>query len=132
MDDLRWHKMIGISGWQGRVVTTYRPDACLDPEFDGFSQNVAQLGALTGEDTSSFAGYLQAHRARRAFFKSMGATATDHGQASAVTANLSAVEAAALFDKALRGTCSPQEAETFRGHMLTEMARMSLDDGMTM
>lgn len=132
LDDLRWHSQIRASGWSGRVVTTYRPDAVVDPDFEGFAENVAQLGALTGEDTGTWQGYLNAHRARRAFFKSQGATASDHGHASARTADLPQAEAAALFQKALAGTCCAEEKEVFRGHMLTEMARMSLDDGLVL
>ncbi|ROU00115.1 glucuronate isomerase [Histidinibacterium lentulum] len=132
LDDLRWHRMIAESGWRGRVITTYRPDAVIDPEFEGFADNVAQLGALTGEDTASWKGYLDAHRARRAFFRQHGATATDHGHPTARTEDMGTADAAALFDKVLRGACTPEEAEAFRGQMLTEMARMSLEDGMVM
>jgi len=41
-------------------------------------------------------------------------------------------DAAALFSKSLKGTCTPAEADAFRGQMLTEMARMSLDDGLVL
>ncbi|MBV6650292.1 MAG: glucuronate isomerase [Hoeflea sp.] len=132
LDDLRWHRMIRDSGWKGQVVTAYRPDPVVDPEFAGFSDNVAQLGALTGEDTSTWEGYLQAHRIRRVYFKDFGATSSDHGHPTARTENLSAPEAAALFAKALKGVCTAEEADAFRGHMLTEMARMSLEDGLVL
>ncbi|HMO06322.1 MAG TPA: glucuronate isomerase [Paracoccaceae bacterium] len=132
LDDLRWHAMIRSSGWRGRVVPAYRPDATVDPDFAGFAANVARLGEITGCDTLTWAGYLEAHRARRAFFKGLGCTSTDHGHASARTENLSETEAASLFAKALRGTCTPDEADAFRGQMLTEMARISLDDGLVM
>jgi glucuronate isomerase len=132
LDDLKWHKMTADSDWNGRVVTTYRPDNVVDPEFEGFADNVAQFGTLTGEDTSTWDGYLRAHRARRAFFKSHGATASDHGHATARTEDLPQAAAAAIFAKALAGTCTPDEADAFRGQMLTEMARMSLDDGLVM
>ena len=132
LDDLKWHRQIRESGWQGRVITTYRPDAVVDPEFEGFAGNVAELGAITGEDTATWSGYLNAHRARRAYFKEFGATASDHGHASARTEDLSAADANALFQKALKGTCTADEADAFRGHMLTEMARMSLEDGLTL
>ncbi|SFH14070.1 glucuronate isomerase [Sulfitobacter dubius] len=132
IDDLRWHRMIRESGWSGRVVTAYRPDAVIDPEFEGFADNVATLGELAGEDTTTWAGYLAAHRNRRAFFKEFGATSTDHGHPTARTEDLSQEAAAALFDKALRGACTQEEADAFRGHMLTEMARMSLDDGLVL
>ena len=132
LDDLNWHRQIRESGWQGRVVTTYRPDAVVDPEFEGFAANVAQLCEMTQEDSQSWQGYLNAHRKRRAYFKSFGATASDHGHPSARTENLSQSDAAALFAKALHGQCSAEEADCFRGHMLTEMARMSLEDGLTL
>ena len=132
LDDLRWHQDIRDSGWQGRVITTYRPDAVVDPDFAGFAQNIVALCALTGEDTSTWAGYLAAHRTRRAFFKAHGATASDHGHPSATTANLTAQGARELFATILSGDFTTQQAEEFRGQMLTEMAKMSLDDGLTM
>jgi glucuronate isomerase len=132
IDDLKWHKMIRTSGWSGKVVTAYRPDAVVDPDFAGFVENVARMGEMAGKDATTWDGYLEAHRNRRAFFKSFGATSSDHGHPTARTEDLPKAEAAALFDKALRGKCSPEEADRFRGHMLTEMARMSLDDGLVM
>ncbi len=132
IDPLSWHQKINASGWSGRVITAYRPDNVIDPEFEGFADNVAVLGELSGENTSTWDGYLAAHRNRRGFFKYMGATSTDHGHRSARTENLPQVDAAALFSKALSGKCSAEEADAFRGHMLTEMARMSLEDGLVM
>ncbi|MDO5640979.1 MAG: glucuronate isomerase [Paracoccus sp. (in: a-proteobacteria)] len=132
-DDLRWHKMIRDSGWSGRVVTAYRPDSVIDPEFEGFAANIERFGEMAGTDATTWDGYLDAHRIRRAYFKAEGgATSTDHGHASARTEDLPQADAAALFQKALRGDCAPEEADAFRGHMLTEMARMSLDDGLVM
>ena len=131
-DELPWHQQLRDSGWTGRIVTTYRPDAVVDPDFPGFAENVAQLGAITGEDISSWAGYLAAHRSRRAYFRTFGATATDHGHATARTADLPRDEAASLSARALAGSCGTDEADLFRGQMLTEMARMSLDDGLVM
>lgn len=132
LDPLIQHARIRASGWKGRVVTAYRPDPVVDPEFDGFRANVEQLAELTGENTATWAGYLAAHRARRAFFKSMGATSTDHGHPTALTCDLGVAECQRLLDRALAGTASPAEAEQFRGQMLTEMAQMSLDDGLVM
>ncbi|MEO8346810.1 MAG: glucuronate isomerase [Betaproteobacteria bacterium] len=132
LDPLLHHQKIRASGWKGRVITAYRPDPVVDPEFDGFAANVAQLGALTREDAATWAGYLAAHRNRRAFFKTMGATSTDHGHITAQTSDLGATECQRLLDRALGGTITTAEAETFRGQMLTEMAKMSIDDGLVM
>jgi glucuronate isomerase len=132
LDPLVHHRKIRDSGWKGRVVTAYRPDPVVDPEFEGFAGNVAMLGELTGEDTATWSGYLAAHRKRRAFFKSMGATSTDHGHPTARTFDLDARECQRLLDRALAGTIDGDEAERFRGQLLTEMATMSRDDGLVM
>ncbi|WP_417691436.1 glucuronate isomerase [Roseibium sp.] len=132
LDDLKWHQQIRDSGWSGKVVTAYRPDAVIDPEFEGFAANIEQLGEISGEAATTWAGYLAAHRDRRAYFKDFGATSSDHGHPTARTENLSQSEAEALFQKALKGACSAEEADAFRGHMLTEMAQMSLDDGLVL
>ncbi|CAO3382188.1 glucuronate isomerase [Azospirillum argentinense] len=133
LDTLEHHRAIRESGWKGRVITAFRPDPVVDPEFEGFQANVETLGALSGENTGTWAGYLAALRNRRQYFKEVGgATSTDHGHATATTADLSDADAERLFEKALRGTITAAEAELFRGQMLTEMAKMSLDDGLVM
>ena len=132
LDSLPYHRAIRASGWKGRVITAFRPDPVVDPEYEGFRDGVVELGALTGESTETWAGYLRALAARRRYFASFGATSTDHGHPTANTFDLPRAQCEALFDKALRGAIFPDEAELFRGQMLTEMARMSLDDGLVM
>ena len=132
LDSLQHHETIRDSDWNGRVITTYRPDPVVDPEFEGFALNVARFGEISGEDVSTYAGYLAAHRAQRQTFRSMGATATDHGHPTTATADLERSTCEELYEKALTGKCTPAEAEMFRAQMLTEMAAMSLDDGMVM
>lgn len=132
LDDLNWHRAIQDSGWNGRVVTTYRPDSVIDPSFAGFDENIERFGELTNCDTSSFKNYLEAHRVRRAFFRQHGATATDHGHPTARTADLSPGEADALYQTVRGGKSTPDKQELFRAQMLTEMARLSLEDGMVM
>lgn len=132
LDSLEDHKAIRESGWKGRIVPTFRPDSVVDPAFDLFVNNVEQLGKLTGENVASWRGYLRALEERRRFFKSLGATATDHGHPSARTADLSESKAEWLFGKVLEGEADPEHQELFRAQMLTEMARMSLEDGLVM
>ena len=131
-DQLVFHRKIRESGWKGRVITAYRPDPVVDPEFEGFRDNVQRLAVLTGENTLRWKGYLSAHRIRRDYFKSMGATSTDHGHPTARTFAFDAGQCQRLLDRAMDGSISSEEAEAFRGQMLTEMARMSLDDGLVM
>ena len=118
--------------WSGRIITAYRPDPVVDPEFERFRDNLARFSELSGEDAFSYSGYLAAHRNRRAYFAAMGATSTDHGHPTAATADLSDAEAEALFARVTGAEVSPADAELFRAHMLTVMAGMSLDDGLVM
>jgi glucuronate isomerase len=132
LDPLAHHQAIRNSGWSGRVITTYRPDAVVDPESEGFAQNVQRFGQLAGENVAHWEGYLRAHENRRAYFRAAGATATDHGHLNATTADLSPTEARALYTRILSGRHSALDADVFRGQVLTEMARMSLEDGMVL
>lgn len=132
LDSLEHHAAIKESDWKGKVITAYRPDPVVDPDFEGFRANLRTFSDLTGEDCFSWGGYLAAHRQRRAFFAHMGATSTDHGHPTAETANLAIVEAQALFAKVSAGDFTAQDAELFRAQMLTEMAAMSIDDGLVM
>jgi glucuronate isomerase len=132
LDTLEYHKAIRESGWNGRVLPTFRPDGVVDAEYLGFVENIEKLGAIAGENIGTFKGYLNALRNRRAFFKSMGATATDHGHLTARTADLDNAAAESLYQKVLSGKSTPEEQQLFQAQMLTEMAGMSVEDGLTM
>lgn len=132
LDSLDEHKKIRESGWKARIIPTLRPDPVVDPEFPGFSANLRTLADQTGEDTSLWPGYLNALRSVRRRFCQLGCTATDHGHPTARTENLSAAEAAQLFSRVAAGASDAQENETFRAQILTEMAAMSLEDGLVM
>jgi glucuronate isomerase len=132
LDSLEYHKAIRESGWKGRVVPTFRPDAVVDAEYADFQGNLKKLGELTGEDTSNYKGYLAALRARRRFFIEMGATATDHGHLTARTADLGEAAVSALYAKIHAGTADAKEIELFQAQMLTELAGMSVEDGLVM
>ncbi len=132
LDPLASHAQLRQSGWSGRVAPTFRPDDVVDPDRSGFRGRLAALGELTGADTSSWTGYLDALRSRRAAFVAAGATASDHGHATPATSDLSPRDAADLFARIATGKGRPGDAEVFRGQMLVEMAAMSLDDGLVL
>jgi len=90
------------------------------------------MGEQTGEDTSSWTGYLNALRKARVRFREQGCTATDHGHPTARTADLPRAEAEQLFAQVLSGRADKQQQELFRAQMLTEMAQMSVEDGLVM
>jgi glucuronate isomerase len=132
LDSLSDHQAIRASGWKGRVLPTFRPDAVVDPAFDSFRENLNKLAEQNGEDTATWNGYLAALRKARERFQKLGCTATDHGHPSAQTATLSQAEAERLFQQVFAGTATPKDQELFRAQMLTEMARMSVEDGLVM
>ncbi len=131
-ESLADHKAIRESGWKARIIPNFRPDSVVDPEFLGFATNIALLGEQTGEDTATWQGYLNALAKARGRFRELGCTATDHGHPTAQTADLPLAEAAELYSEVLAGNAGAEKEELFRAQMLTEMARMSLEDGLVM
>jgi glucuronate isomerase len=121
-DTLDQHCAIRESGWKGRVIPTFRPDALFkisSPDFD----------ALGARDYSSF---IRAIAERRAYFKQLGATATDHGVLEPYTSLLPEEEAERLFQRARQRQASADDERRFTAHLLMEMARLSLVDGLVM
>jgi glucuronate isomerase len=132
LDSLADHLAIRDSGWKARILPNFRPDPVVDPDFAGFAENIKKLGEQTREDTSTWPGYLNALRRARVRFREIGCTATDHGHPTAQTADLSTAEAAELFRSVVNDNSNAVTNELFRAQMLTEMAQMSLEDGMVM
>lgn len=133
VDDLHFHRAIAADGGiDGRVVPTFRPDRYLKPAAPGFPDLVRSLAEVSGEDTGDFAGYLAALSARRRYFKQMGAVSADHSHSDVVTLDLGPSEAARIYAAALRGEVTASEGTALRRHLLVEMARMSVEDGLVM
>lgn len=131
-DTLEHHQAIRESGWDGRIIPTFRPDAVVNMDMDGWRDNIDVLSDVSGIDIKDYKTYIQALEQRRAYFKSMGATATDHAAIIAYTEKLSDADAEAIFQRGLAGEASDKDCARFTGHMLIEMARMSSEDGLVM
>lgn len=131
-DTLEHHQAIRASGWHGVVRPTFRPDAVVNLDAAGWRANIDRLNEASGVDVVSYSTFIEALQQRRDFFKEMGATATDHASVTAFAAHLTDAEAKALFARALTGDATAYDARRFTAHMLMEMARMSIDDGLVM
>ncbi len=131
-DSLEPHKKIKDSGWKGKVVPAFRPDGVTDISNPSWKQNIKKLGEVCGFEIDSYKKLIQALEERRKYFKTLGCTSTDHGVVSAYAHDLGDVEAENLFANALKGTSNQNEAEAFTAHMLMQMARMSVEDGLVM
>ena len=131
-DPLPHHQAIRKSGWKGRVVPCFRPDGVVNVDNPTWRQNIKVLSAVSKIEVKNYKSYIAALENRRAFFKRMGATATDHAAMTAHTEELSSRQAETLFRRALAGKATAEDATRFTGHMLMEMARMSIEDGLVM
>jgi glucuronate isomerase len=130
--DLAAHRAIKASGWNGDVRPTFRPDAVINLLTPDWRKNIDRLSHISGVQVDSFVGFIRALEQRREYFKAMGATATDHAAVSAYTTELSPSEAESVFQRALQGQATTQDADRFNGHMIIESARMSVEDGLVM
>jgi glucuronate isomerase len=131
-DPLEHHKAIRASGWKGRIVPTFRPDGVVNIDHPDWPRNIEALAQVTGNAIEGYRSYVKALEDRRAFFRSLGATATDHAVVNPLTLELSERKADEIFRRALVGKASAEDAAQFVAHMLMEMARMSVEDGLVM
>ena len=131
-DTLPHHQAIRASGWKGNIRPTFRPDAVINLLLPGWRRAIDDLSAASGITVVSYSTLIQALEKQRAFFKSMGATATDQGVQSAFVEALPMAKAEAIFQRALRYEATAKDWQRFTGHMLLESARMSVEDGLVM
>lgn len=131
-DTLEHHQAIRNSGWNGRILPTFRPDGVVNLNVPTWKENIDNLDQVSGIDIGNYKSFIRALEERRTFFKSMGATAADHDAMTPATAELTSSEAEDIFQNALKGKADASDAARFTAHMLTQMARMSIDDGLVM
>ena len=131
-DTLEHHQAIKASGWKGRIVPTFRPDGVVNIDRPDWRENIEELGKTCGYEISSYKKLIEALESRRAFFRSMGATATDHAALTPFTCVLTEAEAEAIFQRALAGAATEDDATRFTGHLIVQNARMSTEDGLVM
>lgn len=131
-DTLAHHQAIRQSGWKADIRPTFRPDEVINLDTPNWRQNIQRLSAVSGMEIADYPSFIRALEQRREYFKAMGAVASDHAALTPATAELSPLEAEAIFQRALKGRASAQDAARFTAHMLMEMARMSVEDGLVM
>ncbi len=131
-DSLEYHKQIRKSRWNGKVIPCFRPDAVLKISDAQWRIELKLLEEASGIAIAGYKKFIEALENRRAFFKEMGAVSTDHGVEIPYTNELTDQEAEAVFQRALNGTATKEDETQFLAHILIEMARMSIEDGLVM
>jgi glucuronate isomerase len=131
-DSLEHHRTIRESGWSGRVIPTFRPDALFRVAGAGWRAALGQLAQADGTPIVDYTGLVAALERRREFFRSQGATATDHALVDPWTGTLAIGDAERIFQRGREGKATAEDQQRFEGHLLIEMARMSVADGLVM
>ena len=131
-DSLEHHLAIRNSDWEATVNPTFRPDAVCQIARPGWNVELGKLGRAWGDEVDSYRDLIHALENRRTFFKTMGATSTDHAVLQPHTERISDSEADLLLQRALLGKSNADDQRRFEAHMLMESARMSTEDGLVM
>lgn len=126
------HQQLRSDPWPGRVIPTWRPDRLVNIDAADWRSALEDLASVTGSDTHTYAGYMEALSETRRAFIELGATSSDHGHPTADTTPLDEGEATRIFNSALSGAIDAGDAERFRAHMLMAFAEMSVEDGLVM
>jgi glucuronate isomerase len=131
--DLRHHAKLAADGLGERVLPTFRPDSVAYLNRPTWRAEIAALAKISDVDTTTYDGFLEALRARRAAFVEAGARATDHGHLVADTTPMEQNAARELYSRVLGGAeANPAEVTAFAANMLYQMAEMSCEDGLVM
>ena len=132
-DDLHEHQKIASDPtFTRRVAPCFRPDKYLEPARSDWNALTDRLAEVSGVAIESYADWVTAMENRRAYFKANGAVSTDHSHKDLRTDVLDGDAPERIFRAARVGSATPAECEALQRHMLTEMARMAADDGLTM
>jgi glucuronate isomerase len=127
------HATLAADGLGDRVLPTFRPDALVHLDRPSWRADVEELAAVSGTDTSTYDGFLDALRQRRQAFVEAGALATDHGHLLADTTPMDPTAARDLYQRVLGGAAATgAEVTAFAANMLFQMAAMSCEDGLVM
>lgn len=130
---LQQHAKLAADGLGERVLPTFRPDSLVYLDRPTWRSEIAELAVVSGIDTTTYEGFLDALRQRRAVFAEAGARASDHGHLLADTTPMEVNAAQELYARVLNGEEATQsEVSAFAANMLFQMADMSCHDGMVM
>lgn len=133
LDSLAAHRALAQDPtFAGRVLPTFRPDNYLNIAHPDWIENTDRLITAAADGATGYDGYLTALENRRRHFIDHGAVSADHGVRTPATLKLDRAAAEALFNKARRGEASGADRDVFEAHMMYEMARMSVADGLVM
>lgn len=133
VDDLRWHRITRKSGFEVRMLPTWRPDKAMAVENPTtFRAYIEKLAEVSGVTISKFNDVIDALRIRHDFFAENGCRLSDHGIEEFYAEDYTDAEVSNIFNKVYGGTpLTPDEIRIFKSAMLVEFGIMDAESGWT-
>ena len=127
IDSLEYHRSIRESGFEVKVLPTWRPDKAMAVnDSAAYKKYISQLGEVSGIQIQTYAQLLQALQARHDFFASEGCKVADHGVSAFPWAACTEAEATTLFAKVISGNeLTSEEVAKLQTAILLELCRMN-------
>lgn len=126
VDSLEYHKAVKESGFEVKMLPTWRPDKAMAVEIAAdFRAYVEKLSEVSGVKISKFDDMVQALQVRHDFFASMGCKLSDHGIEEFYAEDYTQSEIDTIFNKVYGGTeLSEIEILKFKSAMMIIFAEM--------
>ena len=127
IDSLEYHRSIRESGFEVKVLPTWRPDKAMAVnDSAAYKKYISLLGEVSGIQIQTYAQLLQALQARHDFFASEGCKVADHGVSAFPWAACTEAEATTLFAKVISGNeLTSEEVAKLQTAILLELCRMN-------
>ncbi|MDZ7606808.1 MAG: glucuronate isomerase [Cyclobacteriaceae bacterium] len=132
-DSLEFHKAIRKSGFNVKVLPTFRPDKAMAVEDQqAFNVYVNKLGEVAGTEISDFTKFIETIRKRHNYFAQNGCKLSDHGLEQIYAEDFYDHEIKAIFTK-IRGGKDLDKSEIlkFKSAMLIHFGIMDHEKGWT-
>ena len=133
IDTLEHHKATRDSGFEIKMLPTWRPDKAMAVEVPAdFRAYVEKLSEVSNITINTFDDMIDALRCRHKFFEEMGCRLSDHGIEEFYAEDYTDAEIRRIFDKVYGGKeLSQEEILKFKSAMLVEFGEMDWETGWT-
>ncbi len=133
VDSLEYHRAIADSGFEIKVLPTWRPDKAMAVEdAAAFKAYVGRLSEAADTDIATFSDFADALQRRHDFFGEHGCRLSDHGISEFYAEDFTDSEIAGIFGKVMSGHClDAGEVLRFKSRMLLLFGEMDADSGWT-
>lgn len=127
IDSLEYHRSIRESGFEIKVLPTWRPDKAMAvADSSSYRAYLGRLSDVSGVKIESYRTLMEALQIRHDFFAAEGCKVADHGVSEFPWAECTAEEACSLFDKVFAGNelciC---EVKKLQAAIMLDLCRMN-------